>query len=72
MNLAPFGSWPGGKAFSMNTNTDWEDLKKVVIHEAGLNLRTSDVILRILTRLHGYTILLKLNMSTLFPIGFRP
>ena len=37
-----------GEAFSINANTDWEinDLKKAVIHEAGLNLTTSDVILR--------------------------
>jgi len=35
-------------AFSLNANANWDinELKKAIIHEAGLNLRTSDVILR--------------------------
>ena len=35
-------------AFSIHANVNWDinDLKTAIIHEAGLNLRTSDVILR--------------------------
>ena len=35
-------------AFSLNANANWDinELKKAIIHEAGLNLRISDVILR--------------------------
>jgi len=71
---------------SVRTYADWDinDLKKAIIHEAGLNLRTSDIILRkvrifflpaytsLLTCHCSYAIPLKSNLLRLLPIGFRP